>query len=216
VKVDGKRVIRILIVDDHIVVREGLKSFLADTVDLRIAGEASDAREALFQIRSGKWDLVMLDIRMPGQNGLITLRQIKRERPDLPVLIFSMLSEEEHALSSLDAGASGFVSKDSTPEQIREAIRRVVRGEKYVGPELTERLLAQNLPQREKLPHERLTPRELDIMLRIARGESLTQIGQHLHLSVKTISTHRTRILHKMQLATNADLTRYVLNQRLQ
>jgi two-component system, NarL family, invasion response regulator UvrY len=153
---------------------------------------------------------------MPDQNGLITLKQIKRLRPDLPVLIFSMLSEKEHAIRSLEAGASGFVTKDSTPEQIREAIRRAVRGGRYVSPELAERLLTQTLPQRSKLPHERLTTRELEMMLRIARGQALTQIGRELHLSVKTISTHRARVLQKMELATNADLTRYVISHGLQ
>jgi two-component system, NarL family, invasion response regulator UvrY len=209
-------VIRILIVDDHMVVREGLRGFLADTPDLWITGEASTAREALSQLRAGEWDLVLLDISMPDQNGLITLKQIKRLRPDLPVLIFSMLSEKEHAIRSLEAGASGFVTKDSTPEQIREAIRRAVRGGRYVSPELAERLLTQTLPQRSKLPHERLTARELEMMLRIARGQALTQIGRELHLSVKTISTHRARVLQKMELATNADLTRYVISHGLQ
>jgi two-component system invasion response regulator UvrY len=209
-------VIRILIVDDHMVVREGLRGFFADTPDLWITGEASNAREALSQIGAGEWDLVLLDISMPDQNGLITLKQIKRLRPDLPVLIFSMLSEKEHAIRSLEAGASGFVTKDSTPEQIREAIRRAVRGGRYVSPEMAERLLTQTLPQRSKLPHERLTARELETMLRIARGQALTQIGRELHLSVKTISTHRARVLQKMELATNADLTRYVISHGLQ
>jgi two-component system, NarL family, invasion response regulator UvrY len=209
-------VIRILIVDDHMVVREGLRGFFADTPDLWITGEASNAREALSQIGAGEWDLVLLDISMPDQNGLITLKQIKRLRPDLPVLIFSMLSEKEHAIRSLEAGASGFVTKDSTPEQIREAIRRAVRGGRYVSPEMAERLLTQTLPQRSKLPHERLTARELEMMLRIARGQALTQIGRELHLSVKTISTHRARVLQKMELATNADLTRYVISHGLQ
>ena len=194
------------------VVREGLKSFLADTPDLRIVGEASSAEEALKQVCEGEWDLVMLDISMPDQNGMTTLQQIKREKPKLPVLIFSMLSEDEYALATLKAGASGFVSKDSTPEQLRQAIRRAVRGGKYVGPDLAERLLSEPT----KLPHERLTARELEIMLRIAHGETLTQIGRELHLSVKTISTHRAHILEKMGLATNADLTRYVLTYRLQ
>jgi two-component system invasion response regulator UvrY len=209
-------VVRVLIVDDHLVVREGLKSLLSDTLDLRIAGEASNAKEALSQIRAGEWDVVMLDISMPGQNGLTTLKQIKRLRPNLPVLIFSMLSEEEHAISCLEAGACGFVSKDSMPEQIREAIRRAARGSIYVSAGLAERLVARELPQRLELPHEGLTARELDIMLRIAHGESLTQIGRELNLSVKTVSTHRARLLRKMQLATNADLIRYVLKHRLQ
>jgi two-component system invasion response regulator UvrY len=209
-------VVRILIVDDHMVVREGLKSLLADTPDLRIAGEAANAREAYAQIRAHEWDLVMLDITIPDQNGLITLRQIKRLNPDLPVLIFSMLPEEDYAISCVQAGASGFLSKDSSPEQIREAVRRAMRGGTYVSPGLAERLLTRELPERGKLPHEHLSPRELDIMLRIARGESLTQIGRELSLSVKTVSTHRTRLLQKMRLATNADLTRYVLTHGLQ
>jgi two-component system invasion response regulator UvrY len=209
-------VVRILIVDDHMVVREGLKSLLADTPDLRIAGEAASAREAYAQIRDHEWDLVMLDITIPDQNGLVTLRQIKRLNPHLPVLIFSMLSEEDYAISCVQAGASGFLSKDSSPEQIREAIRRAMRGGTYVSPSLAERLLARELPERGRLPHEHLSPRELEIMLRIARGESLTQIGRELSLSVKTVSTHRTRLLQKMRFTTNADLTRYVLTHGLQ
>lgn len=206
---------RILIVDDHVVVREGLKQFLAEIPDLKTVGEASSAREALAMVRKEDWDLVLMDISMPDQNGLDALKRIKREKPNLPVLIFSNFSEEEYALTSLKAGASGYLSKDSSPEELRDAIRRVVYGGKYVGPGLAEKLLSHTTPEHKVLPHERLTRREFDVLLRIARGESLTHIGEKLHLSVKTISTYRTRILEKMELSANAELTRYVVKHRL-
>lgn len=212
---DSVRMVRILIVDDHGVVREGVKRFLAETPDLRIAGEAANSREALAQVRGGEWDLVLLDIAMPDEHGLETLKRIKREKKHLPVLIFSNFTEHEFALSSLRAGAAGYLTKDSSPEQLREAIRRVIQGGRYVGPALAEQLLAGSVPGGGGPAHQRLTPRELEVMLRIARGESLTAIGEELHLSVKTISTYRTRLLEKMELATNADLTRYVIQHGL-
>lgn len=207
--------VRILIVDDHVVVREGLKQFLAETPDMTIAGEASCAREALAMVKSGQWDLVLLDIAMPDQNGLAALKRIKREKPGLPVLIFSNFSEDEYALSSLRAGAAGYLSKDSTPEQLREAIRRLVQGGRYVGPGLAEKLLSDSVPNQEQAAHERLSRREYDILIRIAGGRSLTQIGEDLHLSVKTIGTYRKRILEKMAMGSNAELTRYVVKHRL-
>lgn len=206
---------RILIADDHAVVREGVKRFLAETEDLRIAGEAASSREAIAMVRAKEWDLVLLDLAMPDQNGLEALKRIKRERPGLPVLIFSNFTENEFALSSLRAGAAGYLCKDSSPDQLREAIRRAIGGGRYVGPGLAEQLLAGTPAGSGQLPHERLTARELAVMLRIARGESLTGIGGALHLSVKTISTYRSRVLQKMGLASNADLTRYVMQHKL-
>ena len=206
---------RILIVDDHAVVREGLKQFLADTLDLEIAGEAKDGRQALARVREQSWDLVLLDISMPDRNGLEVLKEIKRESPDLPVLIFSMFSEDEYALTSLETGASGFLTKESAPDQIVEAIRRVAQGGKYVSANLAEKLLSQSLPQREPPMHELLSKREFEILLSISRGESLTRIGERLHLSVKTVSTYRARIVEKLGLRTNAELTRYVVEHRL-
>lgn len=202
--------IRILIADDHAVVRQGLKQFLAETPDLMIAGEAQDAWETLAKVRDQEWDLVMLDISMPGQNGLEVLREIKREKPALPILIFSMFSEDEYAMASLKAGASGYLTKESAPVQIIEAIRVVAQGGKYVSPALVDKLLSPTGQQREPLPHELLSKREFEILLLVSRGEPLTQIGKRLHLSVKTISTYRARILEKMGCSTNAQLTRYV------
>ncbi len=207
--------IRILIVDDHAVVREGLKRFLDETTDLRIAGEASSMREALAMVRQQEWDLVLLDIVLPDQSGLEGLKRIKREQPNLPVLVFSNFTEDEFALASLKAGAAGFLSKDSSPEQLRAAIRTVVGGGRYVGPVLAEQLLSGAATEPKKLPHERLSAREMDILLRISRGQSLTEIGKVLHRSVKTISTYRSRILQKMGIETNAELTRYVVQHKL-
>ena len=206
---------RVLIVDDHAVVREGLKRFLADTADLEIAGEAKDGRQALALVREQSWDLVLLDISMPDRNGLEVLKEIKRESPDLPVLIFSMFSEDEYALTSLETGASGFLTKESAPDQIIGAIRRVAQGGKYVSSDLAEKLLSQSRSQREPLLHELLSKREFEILLSISRGESLTRIGERLHLSVKTVSTYRARIVQKLGLRTNAELTRYVVEHRL-
>jgi two-component system, NarL family, invasion response regulator UvrY len=207
--------IRILIADDHAVVRQGLKQFLAETPDLMIAGEAQNAWETLAKVRDQEWDLVMLDISMPGQNGLEVLREIKREKPALPILIFSMFSEDEYAMASLKAGASGYLTKESAPVQIIEAIRVVAQGGKYVSPALVNQLLSRAEQPRERLPHELLSKREFDILLLISRGQPLTQIGERLHLSVKTISTYRARIVEKMGCSTNAELTRYVVKHHL-
>jgi DNA-binding NarL/FixJ family response regulator len=207
--------IRILIADDHAVVRQGLKQFLAETPDLMIAGEAQNAWETLAKARDQEWDLVMLDISMPGQNGLEVLREIKREKPALPILIFSMFSEDEYAMASLKAGASGYLTKESAPVQIIEAIRVVAQGGKYVSPALVNQLLSRTEQPRERLPHELLSKREFDILLLISRGQPLTQIGERLHLSVKTISTYRARIVEKIGCSTNAELTRYVVKHHL-
>lgn len=207
--------IRILIADDHAVVREGLKQFLAETPGFEIGGEAGNAREALAKVREGRWDLVLLDISMPDKSGIDVLKEIKLESPHLPVLVFSMFSEDEYALSTLQWGASGFVTKGSAPEQLIEAIRRVVQGGKYVSSTLAEKLLAQTLPQRAPLAHELLSKREFEILLCISKGLPLTRIGEGLHLSVKTVSTYRSRILEKLGFSTNAELTRYVIEHRL-
>lgn len=205
----------ILIIDDHAVVREGLKRFLAETPDLRITGEAATMGQGMALLREQHWQLVLLDIALPDLDGLEGLKRIKREQPDLPVLVFSYFTEDEFALACLQAGAAGFLSKDSAPEQLRAAIRTAMGGGRYVGPALAEKLLAGAAPQPRSLPHERLSGREMEILLRITKGESLTDIGRDLHLSVKTISSYRARILDKLGVETNAELTRYVVKHRL-
>lgn len=206
---------RILIVDDHVVVRCGLRQFLANTDDLEIAGEAASGMEALALVNQGHWDLVLLDMSLPDLNGMEVLKRIKRARPDLPVLIFSMFSEGEFALPAIDAGAAGYLNKDSPPQQMLAAIRTVVGGTRYVSPTLTEQLLSGATNNGQRPPHEALSKREMEVLLLISKGVALTRIAESLELSVKTVSTYRTRILEKFGMESNAELTRYVLEQKL-
>ncbi|WP_374496291.1 response regulator [Zoogloea sp.] len=205
----------VLIVDDHAVVRGGVRQFLAGTDDLKITAEAATGAEAVDLVKGGEWSLVLLDIALPDLSGLEVLKRIKRLRPDLPVLIFSMFSEDEFAIPSLEAGASGYLNKDSPPSQILGAIRTVVDGARYISPTLAEKLLAGVAPAGRKLAHEALSPRETEVLLMLSKGTTLTRIGDSLHLSVKTVSTYRSRILEKLGVQSNAELTRYVIENRL-
>lgn len=206
---------RILIVDDHAVVCGGLRQFLANTRDCQVAGEAHTGADALAQIAAEPWDLILLDIGLPDINGIEVLRRIRRQRPELPVLIFSMHAEDEYAIAALQAGATGYLQKDSAPEEILEAIRRATGGGKYVSPHLADKLLSGTISAGKQLPHELLSAREFEVMRRVSRGESLTQIAGRLHLSPKTITTYRARILEKLGLNSNAELTRYVVEHKL-
>ena len=205
----------VLIVDDHAVVRCGLRQFLADTEDLAITAEAASGQEAIALVQTGEWSLVLLDIALPDLSGLEVLKQIKRLRPNLPVLIFSMFSEDEFAMPSLEAGASGYLNKDSPPNQILTAIRTAVTGARYLSPTLAEKLLAGVAPTGRKMAHEALSRREAEVLLMLSKGTSLTKIGKMLQVSVKTVSTYRTRIVEKLGLQSNAELTRYVIEHRL-
>lgn len=206
---------RILIVDDHAVVRCGLRQFLANTDDLEIAGEAASGMEALAQINQGHWDLVLLDMSLPDLNGMEVLKRIKRSRPELPVLIFSMFAEAEFALPAIDAGAAGYLNKDSPPQQMLTAIRTVISGARYVSPTLTEQLLSGVTRTAQRPPHEALSKREMEVLLLLSKGVALTRIAESLQLSVKTVSTYRARILEKFSMESNAELTRYVLEHKL-
>lgn len=206
---------QILIVDDHAIVRFGVKQFLADTEDLEISGEAECGMEALALVNTENWDLVLLDMSLPDLNGLEVLKRIKRQHPSLPVLMFSMFSEEEFAISALDAGASGYLNKDSPPHQILTAIRTVIGGTRYVSPTLAEKLLTGVAPPHHREPHDLLSKREMEVLLLLSKGVSLTDIGAILCISVKTVSTFRARILAKIGVQSNAELTRYVMEQKL-
>lgn len=206
---------QILIVDDHAVVRVGLRQFLADTEDLKITGEAVNGTEALAMIQKGRWDLVLLDMALPDLNGLEVLKRIKRARPELPVLIFSMFSEAEFAIPALDAGAAGYLNKDSPPHLMLSAIRTVVDGARYVSPTLAEKLLSGVASSGPRPPHEALSRREMEVLLLLSKGVSLTKIGETLFVSVKTVSTYRARVLEKLGVQSNAELTRYVLEHKL-
>ena len=206
---------KILIADDHSVVRGGLRQFLSNASDCRIAAEADSGQQALAMLKQEAYDLVLLDIALPDLNGLEVLRRIKRESPDLPVLIFSMYPEDDYALEALNGGAAGYLMKDSEPHEILEAIRRAARGAKYLSPRLAERLLAGSVQPPRKKPHELLSAREFEVMLLTSRGTPLKDIADRLHLSPKTVSTYRARVLEKMGFSTNAELTRYVIERKL-
>jgi len=208
-------VIRILVADDHAIVRAGLKQFIAFEKDMVVAGEAADGMETLAFVRAEECDVVLLDISMPGKNGIDTLRQLKRTRPDLPVLILSAHSEQQFAVSLLRAGASGYVSKESASEQLVAAIRTVIRGAKYVSPSVAQVLVSDLSDAADKPLHATLSKREFQIFYRLAAGESVSKIAEELFLSVKTVSTYRARILEKMQMSTNADLTYYAVKNHI-
>lgn len=205
--------LKILIADDHAVVRGGLRQFLADAADCTI-GEAGTGHEAMALVAAEPWDLLLLDIGLPDVNGLEVLKRIKRDHPELPVLMFSMYAEDDYAMAALDAGAAGFLPKDSAPAEILQAIRRASRGERYLSSQLAEKLLAGAVSAK-KQPHDLLSERELSVMRLLSRGMSLTAIGESLHLSPKTVSTYRTRLLDKLKLGNNAELTRYVIEHKL-
>jgi two-component system, NarL family, invasion response regulator UvrY len=207
--------IRIAIVDDHAVVRAGLRQFFADQVDLRVTGEAANGREALDLLRAGEVDVMLMDLSMPGQGGVDALAAVKARAPDLPVLILSGLPEAHYATAMLKQGASGYLSKDCDPEEILRAIRTVVRGRKYITPSVAERLADNLAGDADKPPHELLSEREFQVFLRLARGETIGHMADSMALSVKTVSTYRTRVMEKMKLATNSDLTYYALKNGL-
>jgi two-component system, NarL family, invasion response regulator UvrY len=207
--------IKVLVADDHAVVREGLKQILADTSDIELAGEAATGSEALDKVRNEDWDVVVLDISLPDRNGLDVLKQIKSGRPELPVLVLTMHGEEQYAVRVLRAGAAGYLTKETAPEQLVEAIRKVARGGKYVSPSLAEDLAFHLLSRSQKPLHETLSDREFQVLCMIASGKKAKDIAEELCLSIKTISTHRARILQKMRMKSNAELIHYSIRNRL-
>ena len=207
--------LKILVADDHTIVREGLKQILGEVPDMIVAGEASDGSEALHKVRKDHYDLVLLDIAMPGIGGLDVLKQLKSEKPDLPVLMLSMYPEEQYAVRTLKAGASGYLTKESASDELIAAIRKVSRGGKYVTSSLAEKLASCLDTYSDKPVHERLSDREYQVVRMIASGKTVTEIADELSLSVKTISTNRSRALIKMGMKTNAELTHYAIKHGL-
>jgi DNA-binding NarL/FixJ family response regulator len=205
---------RILIADDHALVRKGLALALADEIGKLVLGEAGNGPEALDLLRRQKWDLVVLDLNMEGMGGLEVLQEIRRAWPKLPVLILSMYPEEEFAVRAIRLGAAGYLNKRSASEELVAAVKKVLAGGRYVTPAVAERL-AEDIQQPARLPHENLSPRELEVMRRIARGQSLKEIAADLGLSVKTIGTYHIRLLKKMGLDSDVDLARYAIRHKL-
>lgn len=207
--------IRVVIVDDHAIVRAGLRQFLGEQVDLRVTGEGANGREALDLLRAGDLDVMVMDLSMPDQSGVDALAAIKARRPELPVLILSGYPEAHYATTLLRQGAAGYLNKECDPEEIVRAIRTVARGRRYITPGVAE-LLADGLgANADKPPHETLSEREFQVFLRLAKGETIGHMADSMALSVKTVSTYRTRVMEKMKLATNSDLTYYALKNGL-
>ncbi len=206
---------RILITDDHAVVRHGLKQILADKLRRATFGEASNAQEALEKVWKEPWDVVVLDITMPGRSGLEVLQEIKRSKPKLPVLVLSMHPEDQFAMRMLKAGAAGYMTKESAPDELVGAINKVVAGGRYVSSSLAERMASYLNIDVQIPPHERLSDREFLVMRLIASGKRVGEIAEELSLSVKTISTYRARLLEKMDMKTNAELTHYAIQKQL-
>ena len=207
--------IRILMADDHAIVREGLKHIIAKTDDMTVAGEADSGQQLLDKVREQRFDVLLLDIGLPGRNGLEVLKQIKTDLPRLPVLVLTIYPEEQYALRVLRAGASGYLTKESAPERLVEAIRKVSAGGRYVSPSLAERLAVEAAGDISKPLHESLSDREYQVFCMIALGKTASEIADELSLSVKTISTHRARLLQKMQMKNNSELTHYAMQNHL-
>lgn len=206
---------KILIVDDHAIVGGGLKQFLGSVGGFEICGQARNAAEGLEMAENKQWDLLLLDIGLPDMNGIEVLKIVKRRHPELPVLVFSMYAEDDYAMVALEAGAIGYLPKDSAPEEILAAIRRSSSGERYLSPTLADKLLTGSVLHARKLPHESLSARELDVMRMLSKGLALTEIAERLHLSPKTVSTYRTRVLEKMNFCNNSEITRYMVTNKL-
>ncbi|MFT4170943.1 MAG: response regulator transcription factor [Rhodocyclaceae bacterium] len=208
--------IKVLIADDHAIIRHGLKQILSDTDDMTVVGEADGGVKALQMMRGTAYDVVLMDISMPDRNGIDTLKLVKKEFPRVPVLILSMHPEEQYAVRALRAGAAGYLSKQGAPEQLVTAIRQVSNGKKYVSPAVAEELAnAIGEDEDDRPPHEKLSDREYQTLCLIASGKTLTQIAEKLNLSVKTVSVYRARLLEKMKLHNNAELTHYGLKHGL-
>ena len=207
--------IKIGIVDDHAIVRAGLKQFLSEQVDLRVEGEAGNGREAIDLVRTTELDVLVMDLSMPGQSGIDALAMIRAKAPDVGILILSGYPEEHYAMNLIRQGASGYLNKECDPSEIVEAIRTIALGKRYITPSVAE-LLAQQLGRKgDAAPHEQLSEREFQVFLKLAKGQSAGDIAESLSLSVKTVSTYRTRLMEKMGLSSNSDLTYYALKNKL-
>jgi DNA-binding NarL/FixJ family response regulator len=207
--------IRVIIADDHPVVRAGLKQVLAESADVLVAAETGSGEALLREVRAREFDVALLDITMPGIGGLETLKRLKALKPELPVLMLSMHSEDQFALRSMKAGAAGYLTKESAPAELVQAIRRVVGGRRYVSQGLAEKLATVFHLGPDRLPHERLSDREIQVLCLLAAGKTMTAIAGDLNLSVKTVSTYRTRLTEKMGLTTNAELIAYAIRNSL-
>jgi DNA-binding NarL/FixJ family response regulator len=208
-------VIRIVLADDHTIVREGLKQLLVAADGLEIVGEARDGHEVVKAVRELDFNLLLLDMSMPGKSGIELIKQVRAEKPKLRILILSMHEEQQYAIRAIRAGASGYLTKESASRQLVEAIRKVAGGGAFISAEVAEQLALGAMPGAQGMPHEALSDREFQVFRMIAEGKSVTDIAERLHLSVKTVSAHKANILQKMNMTGAAELIRYALTHRL-
>ena len=207
--------IRIVVADDHAIVRDGLKQLLAVPSDLEVVGEARDGHEVLQRVRELDFDLLLLDMSMPGKSGIELIKQVRAEKPRLRILILSMHEEHQYAIRAIRAGASGYITKESATNKLVEAIRKVASGGAYISGEVAEQLALGAMPGNKGLPHESLSDREFQVFRMLAEGKSVSDIAERLTLSVKTVSTHKANVMHKMGLENSGELIRYALAHRL-
>jgi DNA-binding NarL/FixJ family response regulator len=207
--------IRIVIADDHTIVREGLKQLLAAAGDLQVVAEAADGHEALERVRTLEFDVLLLDMSMPGKSGIELIRQVHGEKPRLRILVLSMHEEHQYAVRAIRAGAAGYLTKESASAQLVAAIRKVAGGGAFISAEVAQQLALSAMPGGQTLPHEALSDREFQVFRMIAEGKSVSDIAERLNLSVKTVSTHKANVLHKLDMSTTADIVRYALTHRL-
>ena len=207
--------IRIVVADDHTIVREGLKQLLAAAGDLHVVGEAQDGHEVMERVRTLDFDLLLLDMSMPGKSGIELIKQVRAEKPRLRILILSMHEEHQYAVRAVRAGASGYLTKESASKQLVEAIRKVAGGGAFISAEVAQQLALGAMPDATHAPHETLSDREFQVFRLLAEGLSVTDIGVRLNLSVKTVSTHKSNLMQKMGMESNADLIRYAIARRL-
>ncbi|MDP3841157.1 MAG: response regulator transcription factor [Oxalobacteraceae bacterium] len=207
--------VRLVIADDHTIMREGLKRILSGAENIEVVGEAVNGFEVLAKVREGGFDLLLLDLSMPGRSGIELIRQIKSEAPKLPILVLTMHEEEQYAVRTIRAGARGYLTKESAGTQLLSAIARVASGRPYISAEVAEQLALEIMEPHDSLPHERLSNRELEVFKLLVHGKSVTEIADSLHLSVKTISTHKTRVQQKMHMHSLAELVQYAVAQNM-
>jgi len=206
---------KIFVADDHAIVRQGLKQIVADTPDVVVAGEASSGQEVLDKVLTNDYDVVLLDITMPDRSGLDILKELKSQKPEINILVLTIHPEEQYAVRVLKAGASGYLTKESAPEELITAIRKVAAGGKYVSSSLSEKLAFDLGTDAEKPLHQTLSDREYQVMCMIASGKTVKEVAEELLLSIKTVSTYRSRVLEKMNLKNNVELTHYAIKNRL-
>jgi DNA-binding NarL/FixJ family response regulator len=207
--------IRIVVADDHAIVREGLKQLLSATSDLSVVGEAQNGHEVLAQVRALDFDVLLLDMSMPGKSGIELIKQVHAEKPKLRILVLSMHEEEQYAVRAIKAGASGYITKDSVSAQIVSAIRKVAGGGAFITDSVAQQLALGAMPQAEGPPHSALSDREFQVFRELVSGKAVSDIAAQLNLSVKTVSTHKARIMQKMNMSNPADLIRYAIHHRL-